>query len=183
MNVTENVCPNCKESNELEAVVCGHCGAALEDHFMDPGARTRETNIPVVTSESARDWSIDEAAVPNHGIAVYIEGEFKPVYVDSKGEFVIGRKVGGTKNVSENLLDFSPLGGYGQGISRRHAAIRHTEKGYEILDLGSVNGTWLNGERLTPHQFYPLTNGSHLRLGNMRLFVLYNHFGETKQQP
>ena len=179
MKTTENICPVCKGSNEIEAVVCGHCGAALEDPFMDPGAKTREADIPVVTSESARDWSINETTVPDQGIAVYIEGNANPMYVDSKGEFVIGRKVGGTKNVSETLLDLSPLGGYGQGISRRHAAIRRAEKGYEILDLGSVNGTWLNNERLTPHQFYPLTSGSHLRLGNMRLFVLYQPLGKV----
>lgn len=174
MNVTESVCPNCKKNNELDAVVCAHCGAELEDPFIDPGARTLETNIPALAPEGIKDWSIDEAAIPDQGIAVYIEGKSNPVRIDSKGELVIGRKVGGTKNVSENLLDLSPLGGYGQGISRRHAAIRRTEKGYEILDLGSVNGTWLNGKRLTPHQFYPLTSGSHLRLGNMLLFVRYN---------
>jgi len=54
------------------------------------------------------------------------------------------------------------------------------EEGYEILDLDSANGTWLNNERLTPHKHYPLTSGSHLRLGGMHLFVLYLHMTETE---
>ena len=180
MNVTGNICPVCKESNELEAVFCRHCGAALEDPFMDPGARTKTTNMPAVVPESIGDWSTDKAAVPDNGIAVYIEGEFNPAYRDSKGEFVIGRRAGTTSPVSEALLDLASLGGYAQGISRRHAVIQRTEHGYEILDLGSVNGTWLNDERLAPHKNYPLASGSHLRLGSMRFLVLYHPLMETK---
>ena len=181
MNVIENICPVCKEGNELEAVVCGHCGAALEDPFMDPGARTKTTNMQAVVLDSSTDWPIDEAAVPDYGIAVYIEGEFKPVYRGSSGEFVLGRKAGTTSPVSEVLFDLAPLGGYARGISRRHAVIQRTEYGYEILDLGSVNGTWLNDERLAAHKNYPLASGSHLRLGSMRLFVRYHPPTETKQ--
>ena len=179
MSVSENICPVCKNNNELEAVVCGHCGAALQDPFMDPGAKTKTSDMPALDPESLRDWSIAEAAVPERGIAVYIEGVPNPVYIDSKGEFVIGRKVDAT---TEDLLDLSPLGGYHLGLSRRHAVIRRTEHGYEVLDLGSVNGTSLNEQRLVPHRPYPLTSGSHLRLGSMRLFVLYHPLAETKQK-
>lgn len=182
MKVAENICPECKKSNEREAIVCKYCGAMLEDPFMDPGASTKTTNIAVVVPEGSKDWSIDEAAVPDRGIAIYIEGEFKPVHKDSRGEFVIGRKSGTTAKVSEDLFDLSPMGGYGRGVSRRHVVIRRMKQGYEILDLGSVNGTWLNDARLVPHKYYPLNSGSHLRLGSMRLFVLYNPLIETKQE-
>lgn len=179
MNVSENFCPVCKNKNESEATVCRHCGAALEDPFMDPGAKTKTTDMPALIPQRMRDWSIDDAAVPDRGIAVYVEGEFGPAYVDSKGEFVIGRKVGATSDVS---LDLSPAGGYHRGLSRRHAVIRRTAHGYEVLDLGSVNGTWLNDERLVPHKSYPLVSGSHLRLGSMRLFVLYRPPTKIKQK-
>ena len=170
MNVIENICPTCKTKNELEAIVCGNCGAALEDPFMDPGHRTKTTDMQAVVLDRIRDWSIDEAAVPARGIAVYVEGSFNAAYVDSKGEIVIGRKEGTTSDVA---LDLSPLGGYHLGLSRRHAVIRRREHGYELLDLGSVNGTWLNDERLLPHKPYPLASGSHMHLGRMRLVVLY----------
>ena len=174
MIAPENICPNCKESNELEAIICEYCGAALEDPFMDPGFRTKKTNIAAVVPESIRDWSIDKATVPDNGLAVYVEGEFKPAYVDSRGEFVIGRRADTSSQSPENLLDLSAFGGYARGISRRHVAIRRAEHGgYEILDLGSVNGSWLNDVRLIPQRYYPLASGSHLRLGSMQLFVLY----------
>ena len=170
MSVPVNLCPVCKNINELEAVVCGYCGSALEDPYMDPGARTKTTDLQAVVPERLKDWAVDEAGIPDRGIAVYVEGGQTPVYIDSRGEFVIGRKAGTTSDVS---LDLSPSGGYHLGLSRRHAVIRRTEDGYEVLDLGSVNGTWLNDERLAPHKAYPLASGSHLRLGSMRLFVLY----------
>jgi len=171
MNVVENICPVCNTKNELEAVICGNCGATLDDPFLDPGARTKTTDMQAVDVERIKDWSIDEATVPEGGIAVYLEGGFRPVHIDSKAEFVIGRKVGDTSDVS---LDLSASGGYHLGVSRRHAVIRRTGQGYELLDLGSVNGTWLNEERLAPHTSYPLASGSHLRLGRMRLFVRYH---------
>lgn len=173
MNILENVCPVCKNKNELEAIVCGQCGAVLEDPFMDPGAKTKTSDMPAAVPERRSDWSVNASAVPNGGIAVYLESVFHPAYIDSTGEFVIGRKAGTTSDVSEVFFDLAPWGGYHLGLSRRHVVIRRTEAGYEVLDLGSVNGTWLNDERLVPHKTYPLASGSHLRLGSMRLFVLY----------
>ena len=178
MNVVENVCPTCMHKNELEAVVCDRCGATLNDPLMDPGPQTKTTDMQALTPEMIRDWPIDEAVVPNSGIAVYVEGESNPAFVDSKGEFVLGRKSGKTSGM---LLDLAPLGGYHLGLSRRHAVIRRTGDGYEVLDLGSVNGTWLNEQRLVPHKSYPLPSGSHLRLGRMRLFVVYRPSTETQQ--
>jgi hypothetical protein len=179
MNVSERFCPVCKNQNELAATVCRHCGARLEDPFQDPGASTKITDTPSLGPERSREWPVDETAGSGREIAVYVEGAFDPAYVDSKGEFVLGRRVGST---SEGLLDLAPWGGYHMGLSRRHAFIRRTEHGYEVLDLGSVNGTWLNEERLIPHKAYPLASGSYLRLGRMRLYVLYRSLAGTKQK-
>ena len=33
-------------------------------------------------------------------------------------------------------------------ISRRHAVIKRAEDGFEVRDLGSTNGTWVNGWRV-----------------------------------
>ena len=177
MTVTEQTCPVCKNKNELEAVVCEYCGAALEDPFMDPGAKTKTTDMPALAPESFRAWSVNEAAVPQGGIAVYVEGATDPAHIDLTGEFVMGRKVTTT---SEGLLDLSPLGAYHLGVSRRHVVIRRIEHGYEVVDLGSVNGSWLNDEKLVPHKSYSLPSGAHLRLGRLRLFVRYRPFAETK---
>jgi hypothetical protein len=180
MNVAEKICPVCKTENELKATVCGHCGASLDDPSSDWGPKTKTTDMQALTPDTIRDWSRKEAVVPqvpDRGLAFYIEGRSDPAYIDSQAEFILGRKAGTT---SEILLDLAPFGGYSLGLSRRHVLIRRNEDGYEVLDLGSVNGTWLNEERLVPHKAHPLPSGSHLRLGRMRIFVLYRPFREPQ---
>ncbi len=176
MNVSENICPVCKTSNEPDASYCAHCGAALGDPSSDTQHKTKTSDMQALTPAMIKEWLLKntrEAVVPDSGIAFYVDGHSMPAYIDPDGEFVLGRKVGAT---SDLLLDLAPFAGYSLGVSRRHVAIRRGKDGYEILDLGSVNGTWLNEERLVPHQPYPLPSGSHLRLGRMRLLVLYRAF-------
>jgi pSer/pThr/pTyr-binding forkhead associated (FHA) protein len=49
-------------------------------------------------------------------------------------------------------------------VSRRHAIVREIEGGLGIEDLGSRNGTYLDGERITG--VAPLRPGGNLRFGN-----------------
>ena len=182
MTVTGNACPVCNTRNELEAIVCGHCGASLNDSLNEFGHKTKTTDMEAVTPEMIRDWSLKNAVIPEApeiGIAVYIEGKPNPAHIDTKEEFVLGRKAGMTEGL---IVDFGPFGAYSLGLSRRHVAIRRSDHGYDVMDLGSVNGTWLNEERLIPHKTYRLPSGSHLRLGRMQIFVLYRPLTETKKE-
>jgi pSer/pThr/pTyr-binding forkhead associated (FHA) protein len=55
-----------------------------------------------------------------------------------------------------------------RAISRHHARLRRTIEGWDVLDLGSTNGTWLNGRRITSAVALP---GDELELADRR-FVL-----------
>ncbi len=179
MHVSENICQVCKTKNGLDAVVCTNCGARLDDSFPDLGHKTKTTDMQALTPEMIEEWALEEVAfpeIPESGIAVYVEGDAMPVYVDSTGEFVLGRKSATTEGL---LVDLSPFRAYSLGLSRRHVAIRRIRDGYQVMDLGSVNGTWLNEQRLAPHTAYSLPSGSRLRLGRMRILVLYRPFAES----
>lgn len=52
------------------------------------------------------------------------------------------------------------------GVSRRHAEIRRTPHGYELVDLGSTNGSFVNGERVSA---VALTDGSLITIGRTRI--------------
>lgn len=52
------------------------------------------------------------------------------------------------------------------GVSRRHAEIRPSPHGYDLVDLGSTNGTFLNGERIS---VAPLGDGSLITIGRTRI--------------
>jgi DNA-binding winged helix-turn-helix (wHTH) protein len=49
-------------------------------------------------------------------------------------------------------------------VSRHHARLRVSEHGASIEDLGSKNGTWVDGERITGAM--PLVDGASVRLGS-----------------
>lgn len=70
-------------------------------------------------------------------------------------------------------IDLIPYGGFQLGISRRHAALEISGKRLMISDLKSSNGTFLNGERLDPHEPYQVRDGDEVRLGNMHLKISF----------
>lgn len=50
-------------------------------------------------------------------------------------------------------------------VSRHHASIEYRDGSFVLRDLGSQNGTWLDGQRVTE---IPLSGGDALRLGDAR---------------
>ena len=67
-------------------------------------------------------------------------------------------------------------------VSRRHARVYPQERGVWVEDLGSKNGTFLNGERLEPGKPARLRDGDTLVLALAQRFVLVGP-GETKTLP
>ncbi|HXQ33000.1 MAG TPA: FHA domain-containing protein [Anaerolineales bacterium] len=172
MDIFEKFCPVCKQKNDLEALVCMRCGSALETYAMNETEITRTTEVQTRVVERMGELLINEALTPVGGIAMYLAGTSDPVFLSSEKEFVIGRKVE-EEGTTEAFLDLAKLGGYQMGLSKRHAMIRREVNGYEVIDLSSRNGTWLNDDQLIPNKPYSLASGSQLRLARMRLFVLY----------
>jgi pSer/pThr/pTyr-binding forkhead associated (FHA) protein len=54
-------------------------------------------------------------------------------------------------------------------LSALHARVSLRDSAWWLEDLGSTNGTWLDGARLGPRQPRPLARGASLMLGNVRL--------------
>jgi hypothetical protein len=53
----------------------------------------------------------------------------------------------------------------GDYVSRRHARITKGRAGYFVTDLGSSNGTRVNGQSLVPHRARLLRNGDQIKVG------------------
>ncbi len=84
--------------------------------------------------------------------------------------YIIGRTDEGSDYLPD--IDLGDYGGRELGVSRRHAALVVYRGIVHVLDLNSVNGTYLNGQRLLPDTPYPLNVGDKLRLGNMSLALM-----------
>lgn len=53
--------------------------------------------------------------------------------------------------------------------SRYHAEIRRTQKGVEIRDVGSANGTIVDDAALEPHEWYPIQVGQSIFIGDTEI--------------
>ena len=54
-------------------------------------------------------------------------------------------------------------------VSRKHAEIRQEAGDFWIVDLGSKNATWLNGQRLVAERLYTLSDGDRFRVGDFQI--------------
>jgi len=52
-------------------------------------------------------------------------------------------------------------------VARRHAEIHRMEQGFRLLDLGSIGGTWVNGERIV--EYAPLAEVDEIVVAGYRL--------------
>lgn len=68
-------------------------------------------------------------------------------------------------------LDLTADGGLDAGVSRMHAALQVQDGEVMIVDLGSSNGTRVNGVELLPNRPQPLHDGDELELGALQIRV------------
>jgi hypothetical protein len=154
------------------ALMCSFCGAVLVGNRSDSEAAATayigvQPSLPVDDAAT----SIDIALIPEGGVGIQITGAPQPYYVPIYKELILGRNPDATL---EAVLDLSDLDAFNMGISRRHAMLRRANSGFEVQDLSSRNGTWLNEAQLIPNKPYPFFSGSQIRLGRMRMVIMYH---------
>ncbi len=156
-------CRRCGHENEVGANFCSSCGASLNDED--------ETTASLGILEDRHDLEeelgdlLDDLA-PDVGLLVVRRGpNAGSTYALDAEATSIGRHPD-----SDLFLDDVT-------VSRRHAAIRRTGEGYEISDVGSLNGTYVQGERIDTG---PLTDMAEVQIGRFVLtFLLGGRSGAT----
>ncbi len=93
------------------------------------------------------------------------------VGIEVRDEIIIGRA--DPNQDFEPALDLTPYGGREHGVSRRHALIRQKDQQLFLEDLGSTNGTHLNGGELEPGKEYRLRDGDQIDVGEIRLSIRF----------
>ncbi len=59
-----------------------------------------------------------------------------------------------------------------RGVSWLHAGIKREASRVFLMDLGSANGTVINGKRLSPNVDHTLSNGDVVALGKLKIQIL-----------
>lgn len=86
-------------------------------------------------------------------------------------EFVSGPMAGHVILLSEEVTTLGSVAGNtivlsDPAVSRKHAGIRRVGNLYELADLGSTNGVYVNGNRMPKKT---LVSGDNLRVGNTEM--------------
>lgn len=146
--VDDLACPTCGHHNESESNFCSVCGADLGEQSVAVDDAT--ASIPAIVDDGtpADDGSL--ALVITRG-------------ANAGSRYVIGGQTSiGRHPDSDVFLDDVT-------VSRRHAEIRRTAAGLEITDAGSLNGTYVNGERVDRA---PLAEADQVQIGKYRMVLV-----------
>ncbi len=101
-------------------------------------------------------------APPQSGRQARLEAETGQTFHLESNMLLIGRK-----DVKRGVvvdIDLAPLDSR-KIISRKHATIEIQNGKWLLVDQKSVNGTWLNGHKLTAEEAYPLQDGDEIIFG------------------
>jgi len=103
-----------------------------------------------------------------HIVLISSDSRHRPMALKLVGDAVIGRS---TEEAAADI-DLNPFDPAVYGVSRIHAMLRPSVDRLLLNDLGSTNGTKLNGDRLEMNQAATVTDGSVITLGKLHLKVV-----------
>ena len=70
-------------------------------------------------------------------------------------------------------VDLSRFEAVDLGVSRLHAKLQYSAGSFMVEDMGSANGTFVNGEPIPPREPTAMQNGDELRLGRLRMYIYF----------
>jgi hypothetical protein len=163
------ICSNCQHQNVSGAVFCAECGAQLD------GVETLTTHN-ITDEEIAEGLGKNEphpeppSSPTNSWISLHLMDSGKILPLATRNEFTLGRLSEGQPIMPD--IDLTPYQAYASGVSRLHAVVKRDSSRIFVMDLGSSNGTYLNGRRLNPHMEEDLKHGDVVALGKLKIQVL-----------
>jgi hypothetical protein len=159
-------CPHCDKSNPVNEVLCYSCGQVLH-----AGGSQNDTQALAETNDLS--LSNDFFGPDSCLLLRSRDGQHSFETYPQNGDVVVGRAVTGASVLPD--IDLTPLDGENLGVSRLHLTLRYDaeHRTISLLDNGSINGTYINGQRLHPHEVRVLRDGDELRLGRLVLNVYF----------
>ncbi len=154
--MTAIFCNRCGHRNPEDSNFCSSCGAVLERPVQSDPSATTVTLSPVELGEDELGVPVEERVEtgmlvvrrgPNAGSRFALRDDLTTV---------------GRHPESDIFLDDVT-------VSRRHAEISRRDDAYGVRDVGSLNGTYLNRERIEEAD---MRNGDVLQIGKFQLVFL-----------
>jgi len=167
------ICNNCQSKQFDGTIFCSECGASLA-----PTSR-RETTMSLGQRGPTDNLASEPISVPDPApapggptITLQIMNSGRRISLDIGDDLLIGRK-DNARGIFPDV-DLGLDGGYDAGVSRRHAILAHKANAYTVEDLGSSNGTFVNGRRLAPQTPTTIEHGDELKCGTLLIRVEFH---------
>ena len=163
-------CPKCQKDYPENTVLCDECGIDLLEDNEKKTEQLDLTEVAWIEREEAVEVP-EEVVTSPLGLRLMIPESGRDVEVPLTEVVNIGR----LDPMIDSFpgVDLTSDGGQEKGVSRRHATISRRGREVFIEDLGSMNGTFLNGKKLIPHLPEVLKSGDELQLGWLRVRVSF----------
>lgn len=159
-------CTNCGHQNPAEARFCSQCGTRLAG---SAAAESESEATATITFDVA-----ERGPAQTESAAVDALPEGQALLVVQRGpsagsRFLLNAEVvtAGRHPDSEIFLDDVT-------VSRRHAEFRRDGSAYTVTDVGSLNGTYVNRDRIDS---VTLQDGDEVQIGKYRLVFFAGHAG------
>jgi hypothetical protein len=168
------LCPFCEKENPPGLLFCEHCGRQLINLSQLSRFTTQELRMPktdsVETFYSGKPGTgfLHQSAF----VTLDLMDSNRKIYLKTEGHISLGRADKETN--WQPTIDLTPYGASEKGVSRAHADLYFESDQVFLLELGSANGTRINGTPVQTGQAQLVHNGDVLELGQFRLKV---HFG------
>jgi len=163
------ICSNCQHENVSGTLFCVECGTQLDG--VETLTTKSVTQDQITQDLKSRSASVEPPSSPaNSWISLHLMDSGKILPLASRTEFTMGRLSEGQPIMPD--IDLTPYQAYASGVSRLHAVIKRESEKTIVMDLGSSNGTYLNGRRLNPHTEEELKHGDVVALGKLKIQVL-----------
>lgn len=160
--VDEVVCPHCQKRNPFLSKYCYSCGELLTG------------GIPSATDRLYEE--VDDPATFGafSTLMVIVFGyEQQPIRIKiGDTAIMIGRSDPDSPFVPE--IDLAPYGAKAQGVSRQHAILKRAQNTLTLSDHSSVNFTFVNGEKLQPHEVRVIRDGDEVRFGRLNTRFVFH---------
>lgn len=163
-------CPHCNKKNRTNAVFCYACGLML--------AVSKKMGTRLFTDRLSpkNDFFGTESVLVLKVQNTDLEYEIRP-QASTKGIF-IGRRT--EESTVSPDFDLSEAGAERHGVSRLHLSVKYDSatEALQVFDLGSVNGSFINGQKLHPKEIRILRDGDEIRLGRLEMRAMFHHPGD-----
>lgn len=153
-------CTQCGHQNSPDSRFCARCGVELRGHVGEASSEQTSTiSLTPIDGEHADDDN--ELSSPGDSLPTGTALLVVKRGPNAGSRFLLDKEVttAGRHPESDIFLDDVT-------VSRRHAEFRRAGGSFEVRDVGSLNGTYLNRERIDATA---LAGGDEVQIGKFRL--------------